>query len=576
MKNFNLLIRNMLASGQQAQFAATAIVCIVALLFPGKVFAQKPAFTYSGPQIYTSGTAISPLSPANTGGAVAAVGYTSPSRITHGPDSNGPSVLTTNSAGDLFVATFVTTESPGGTITNLSYVVAIRAGSGQRDSLLIDSHIITSMACDAAGNLYLADGAGVTEWHPNDGSFVTLASGFAAAGVTLDGAGNIYVLVDGTFGSTSLQKIPAGGGTPVTINASIGFQILGIAADPAGNLYVAGSGGIVEIPAGSNSTINVANGISYSPGIASDNGGNIYAFNSNNDVVRIMPDGTTFDITSGSNMLSLAADNSHNLYFAHYTSSDTISVFKVSPAGGYFISTELPAGLTINPTTGTISGTPAVASSATNYTITGYNASGSFGANLNIKVNPAPAPIISYSSPQSYHKGTAITPLAPSSVGAVVAAPAFSSPSALVLSSFYAFSNPVSIAADAAGDLLVDDPGHVSVFRLSAGATATTTVNGGVDKAGGVAFDAAGNMYLVDFEFNLVEKFPPSGPGVTLGSGFIHPAGVAVDGAGNVYVTDQGHSAVKEILAGSGAIVSLVRALASLTGLQLMGPAMFM
>jgi len=552
MENFNLITRNVLPLGQLRKFAGAAIVYVMALLLPGRVFAQKPAFTYSGPQVYTSGTAISPLSPANTGGTVAAIGYTAPARIASGPTANQPNVLTTNAAGDLLVATYFTTESPGGTITNLSYVVAIRAGSGRRDSLIIDSYIINSMACDAAGNLYLADGSGVVEWHPNDGSFVHL-TGLPAGGVTLDGAGNIYFYTN----NFTVEKIPAGGGTPTAL-ASTKFQILGLAADPNGDVYVAGSGGVVEIPAGSSSTINVANNISYSPGVATDNGGNVYAFNGNNDVVRVMPDGSTFDIASGSNMLSLVADNLHNLYFAHYNiSTDSVSVFKVSPTGGYLISPELPPGLTINPATGTISGTPAVASPATNYNITGYNANGSFGTNLNIKVNSAPAPIISYSSPQSYHKGTAITPLTPSSIGAVVSAPAFSNPSTLVLSTFYTFSNPVSIAADAAGDLLVDDPGHFSVFRLSAGATATTTVNGGVDKAGGVAFDAAGNMYLVDFEFNLVEKFPPSGPGVTLGSGFIHPAGVAVDGAGNVYVTDQGHSAVKEILAGSGAIVSI-------------------
>ncbi|MGZ3778271.1 MAG: Ig domain-containing protein, partial [Mucilaginibacter sp.] len=56
-------------------------------------------------------------------------------------------------------------------------------------------------------------------------------------------------------------------------------------------------------------------------------------------------------------------------------------------ATGYSISPALPAGLTINSTTGVISGTPTAASSATNYTVTATSAYNSGTTIVNITVN---------------------------------------------------------------------------------------------------------------------------------------------------------------------------------------------
>src|SRR5258708_2601652 len=76
-------------------------------------------------------------------------------------------------------------------------------------------------------------------------------------------------------------------------------------------------------------------------------------------------------------------DPTGNLYVTDY--SDHI-VRKVSITG-YTIDKPLPAGLIFDATTGTISGTPTVASPATDYTITAYNTGGSSTAVVNIKVN---------------------------------------------------------------------------------------------------------------------------------------------------------------------------------------------
>ncbi|MDB5126204.1 cadherin-like beta sandwich domain-containing protein, partial [Mucilaginibacter sp.] len=54
------------------------------------------------------------------------------------------------------------------------------------------------------------------------------------------------------------------------------------------------------------------------------------------------------------------------------------------PSGGYFIDKALPAGLNFDISTGTISGTPTVASPATNYTIIAYNATDSISTHVTL------------------------------------------------------------------------------------------------------------------------------------------------------------------------------------------------
>ena len=74
------------------------------------------------------------------------------------------------------------------------------------------------------------------------------------------------------------------------------------------------------------------------------------------------------------------------------SSGGTVSSYGINPT--------LPDGLTLDPSNGTISGTPTAVSASTNYTITATNSSGTDTAMVNITVNAAPVavPIISISS----------------------------------------------------------------------------------------------------------------------------------------------------------------------------------
>jgi gliding motility-associated-like protein len=85
--------------------------------------------------------------------------------------------------------------------------------------------------------------------------------------------------------------------------------------------------------------------------------------------------------------LGIAADRNGNVFVVDgLGESNTVVLKEATPNGGYFINSPLPVGLIFNNTTGIISGTPIVATPATNYTITAYNISGSASANLNISV----------------------------------------------------------------------------------------------------------------------------------------------------------------------------------------------
>ena len=80
---------------------------------------------------------------------------------------------------------------------------------------------------------------------------------------------------------------------------------------------------------------------------------------------------------------------------------------------------------------------------------------------------------------------------------------------------------------------------------------------------GGLAFDAAGNLYVADSYNTRIQKFDPDRAFVTawgeFGSGdgqFVQPGGIAVDAAGNVYVADIERGDVQKFDADGGFLLT--------------------
>ncbi|MBC7616023.1 MAG: gliding motility-associated C-terminal domain-containing protein, partial [Pedobacter sp.] len=83
----------------------------------------------------------------------------------------------------------------------------------------------------------------------------------------------------------------------------------------------------------------------------------------------------------------------------------------------YAVSPALPAGLILNTLTGTISGTPTVATGIRTYTVTATNSGGSLTFGIVITVIPS---IFTYNTPNVYTVGATISTLTPTITGAIV------------------------------------------------------------------------------------------------------------------------------------------------------------
>ena len=143
---------------------------------------------------------------------------------------------------------------------------------------------------------------------------------------------------------------------------------------------------------------------------------------------------------------------------ATYTKDLAIQANTPRSSGGavasYSITPALPAGLTLSPTTGVITGTPTLPSPQTAYTVKATNAGGSTECYLLLAVNDLAPTGLSYPSPLvTYTRGEAIAPLMPAISGGAVTryatSPALPSGLALDAATGVVSGTPTVVAAQA-------------------------------------------------------------------------------------------------------------------------------
>ena len=562
LKTYNLPVSKAFA-GKSGLLLLAALLCFGVNLHAGVKPAKKkphpagaaPTLTYNSPQVYTIGSAITPLVPTSSG--VAAVGFSS--RNLGG---------TIDNTGDIAV------DTAGNIYYTYSSTLLAKIPAGGGSPVAIDpgpTSQLSRVAVDSKGNIYLVAFTtpvnnsyftNVVREIPADGSTPVILASFTdtagtspaqaeISGITLDKTGNIYLSF---WGSKTIDEIPANGGSPTIISTGIANQS-DLAIDLQGNLYIADNinNTISEIPSGGGMPITLATLTGEIWTIGVDGGGNVYVSNIIKNLYQEIPVGSSTPVTISLNVSNegLAVDSKGNIYIPAYSVDGTIE--ELSRDGGYYISPELPAGLTLNSSTGVISGTPTIGSPAKNYMITGYNSAGGTSVSLTLSVtNALPPPTLSYSSgPKTYFKGTPISPLSPTSTN--VQSPGHSSSPVNMITGI---NLPTSIAIDGARNKYVVD-GNLTIQKLPVGGGAKIAIDSGLVQTQTIAADAVGNIYFCDYNTNAIKKIPVSGGAIqTLAFGTFLSFGLAIDAEGNVYASDYRNNVVKELTV-SGTLLTI-------------------
>ena len=120
-----------------------------------------------------------------------------------------------------------------------------------------------------------------------------------------------------------------------------------------------------------------------------------------------------------------------------------------------------------------------------------------------------------------------------------------------------AIGKPESLAVDASGNVYVGDAAAGTVIEIAHDTNVATTVASGLTNPTGLAFDPAGDLFLVDSGTAELVRIPVVGGSLSYANAvsagtFISPWGLAIDGSGNLFVTDSSAACLFEVSRSSG------------------------
>jgi sugar lactone lactonase YvrE len=437
--------------------------------YTGFTFIPAPTITYTGPQTYKTGIAITPLTVTTGGSTIPNALYGKTSTIAGGP--NLPSVnlfqlngIVADASGNTFAISSTSNViykiTPAGGVSTFAGSTTSGFTNGTGTAATFNSP--KALTIDINGNLYVLEPnnyairkitpQGVVSTYAtypaiyNYGYTASSITSFVSpSGMAIDKFGNLFISDSytskiGKISTTGVITIIAGTGSIGAADGAAATATFsspqGLAIDDLDNLYVADRDnqkirkitpdGIVSTLAGSGTT-GKTNGTGTAASFASpsaltvDAAGNVYLADTYNNLIRkITPAGVVTTLagsgTAGyvdqigagayfNSPSAIYSDASGNVYV---TESYSNSIRKIASAG-YTISPALSAGLSLDGT-GSISGTPTEVSTAKDYTVTAYNNAGVGTATMNIGVVvPTVAPVITTFAQASQNPGSGVT-----------------------------------------------------------------------------------------------------------------------------------------------------------------------
>ncbi len=379
-----------------------------------KVDPSAPKITYPTPQSYTIGARITDLVPTNTGGYI--VSYSAPNlpsglsiNETTGVISGTPTAITaandysvtaTNVTG---VSVFNINMTVQASTPNISYTSPVTFTQNVMITPLSPTNTggsVTSYSATLPAGLSIHSTTGIISGTPS--------TVFAATNIVITASN---ATSSSTFTINITSRIPA----PSISYSTPDTYVVGtaIAPDVPTNTGGAGTYSAISLPAGL-SVDPVTGVISGTPTAVTANG--FYTIRATNS--------TGVGTTQVEIAVNPVAPN-FSYPASPVTTNNNVAITSLVPetngilVSSWSVSPTLPTGLSINNITGVISGTPSQEVTGGVYVITGTNVTGSNTANVTLTINRfvAQAPNITYTSPNQFTNGTAITDLTPTNTG---------------------------------------------------------------------------------------------------------------------------------------------------------------
>jgi len=343
-----------------------------------------PVISYTpSTDVLTIGSTMTTLTPTNTGGAVVGYAYSSTGTALTGATLSGPSLMTIDASGNIFVANYnnktISEWNSSHTFITNTY-----------DASALFSHP-EGIVFDSSGNSYVEDtGTGCVYKFNSSGVYQsTIITGLShPLGISIDASNNLYIAtyVYTSPYTSSVTKYSTSGSLLQTLSNTQMNESDGVAVDQAsGIIYVLNRGNnltgsnqgyVTYYNAAGTYLGTFSSGYNDPLAISVDPSGNVFVADSHNNQVKIYSNtGVLLNTLSGfTDVEGFTADAQGNLYVADFTNN---TVKEYLSLGGYHISAPLPPGLSFSTTTGQISGTPTSVFPTTTYTITAYNITGS-------------------------------------------------------------------------------------------------------------------------------------------------------------------------------------------------------